>query len=269
MGLLTLRNMFRPKAGVEPAHSEQTSSVTDPGLPLLQQAESSAPASDQAGSEAGSGTEDTRSEPRTLTGIASRLRLPTSEHDCEIIDLSPGGMRIEAPAAVVNVGQQVVVVMQHFPHLIGVVRWTAGGMMGVQFAKPITPELIEKMGEIKRRVRTERPARFETELPCVIYFDKSQLEVVVNNISVGGMLVTGSLPSGRARSKPVRSGQAIMIAFPDMMPFGGHVRWTRGAQWGVMFSKPLTVAAAEDICRLSNAHYALIHEARLSTPTGY
>lgn len=194
--------------------------------------------------------------------VMGRLRLPASEHDCEILDLSTGGLSGRAPEAPVSVGMQVTVVAQGLPRLLGVVRWTADGSFGLQFANPIAESVIETMGRLKRRVRQPRANRARVGIPCTVYFDGVQHRVTVENVSVGGMMITRGIETSRVPKKPIRKGQALMIQFPDMLPVGGHVRWTCGDQYGVMFSKLLKLSMAEEIRRLGNISYAWIDEVR-------
>ena len=203
-----------------------------------------------------------RTAPRQETDVAARLRLPTSEHDCTIVDLSTGGMNVAAHDAVVAVGQQVSVITQNFPKLAGIVRWTAAGMFGVQFSQPITEQLIEKMGQIRRRIRLPRSARLPTELPCVVFFDGHRFDVTVENIAVGGMKMTTSEALDIGKRRTIRRGQALMIQFPDLLPIGGHVRWTCGTQCGIMFSRLLPIPVAEEIRRLGNLSHAWLEDVR-------
>lgn len=57
-------------------------------------------------------------------------------------------------------------------------------------------------------------------------------------------------PPLRGERRLIRRGQPLMIHFPDMLPIGGHVRWTLGAKVGVMFTRLLPMAMAEDIQRV-------------------
>ncbi len=53
-----------------------------------------------------------------------------------------------------------------------------------------------------------------------------------------------------------------MIQFPELLPIGGHVRWTCGLQCGVMFSKPLKLSVAEDIVGETNLSSAFMDRVR-------
>ncbi|WP_129790859.1 PilZ domain-containing protein [Sphingosinicella sp. CPCC 101087] len=227
--------------------------------PVSQDAPSASDAVSTASTEPGS---ERRSQTRHDAGVMGRLRLPASEHDCWIVELSTGGMRIASEDSVVSVGEQVVVVTQNFPRLIGIARWARQGVIGIQFQRPIAPEVIAKMGEIRRRVRSPRAGRAKLELPSVVYFDGTQHDVVVGNISVGGLMMTTRLPVLRGQRKVIRDGQALMIQFPELLPIGGHVRWTCGARCGVAFSKLLPLPIAEEILRLGNLNPAWLDDVR-------
>lgn len=206
---------------------------------------------------------DRRSAERHEAEVAARLQLPTAEHDCQILDLSTGGMSVVAQEAVLMPGMQVAVLAQSLPALIGTVRWARpDGAFGVQFTRSISASVIDKMGQIKRRVRTPRARRAELELPCIIWFGSIRYPVIVSNISVGGLLMIDPQPPMRGQRRLIRRGQPLMIHFPDMLPVGGHVRWTMGAKIGVMFTKLLPIAMAEEIQRMSGLPLAWLDDVR-------
>ncbi len=207
---------------------------------------------------------DRRTEVRHEAQITGRLRLPASEHDCMIVDLSPAGMSVAAPGALVTIGEQVAVVTQDLPRLFGIICWSRGAKFGVRFPRPLPPEVIEHAGRVRRRVRVPRAGRAEVEIDGIVYFDGTRHEVVVGNISAGGLMMTTKIPVRRGQRKPIRDGQALMIEFPDLLPIGGHVRWSCGAKSGVMFSRLLSFAMAEAIVRLGNLSPAWLDDVRLA-----
>lgn len=202
--------------------------------------------------------ENRRTEARHETAVIGRLRLPASEHECRIIDLSTGGMQVVAPDAAVSVGQQVAVATRNFPALVGIVCWSRDGSFGVQFLKPIPQKLIPRLGRFKRRIRRPRAPRVPLSVPAVVFFDGIRRRVKVGNISVGGLMIT-AVQDG---SKPIREGQALMIEFPELLPIGGHVRWTADNRCGIMFARLLPVAAAAEIGRLAGLGPAWLQEVR-------
>lgn len=208
--------------------------------------------------------DDRRLDPRFETTLTGRLRLPASEYDCQIADISAGGMNVIAPHALVTVGLQVAVFSQGLPRLVGIIRWINGPSFGVQFTNPIPQQVIERMGQLKRRVRSPRAARVKTALPAHVFFDGAQYPVVVRNISVGGLMMTSDQPVQKGKRKPIRTGQALMIEIADLLPIGGHVRWSCGSQYGIMLSKFLSVAIAEEIGRMGNLNPAWIDDVRLA-----
>lgn len=195
--------------------------------------------------------------------ITGRLRLPASEHDCAIVELSEVEMSVAAQAEVIA-GQQVAVVAQGLPRLFGLVSWYQHGIVGVRFAQPLSAEVLEKAALLKRRVRSPRAGRGKIELPSSVCFDGDRHEVVVRNISAGGLMMTTELPVRRGQRKLIRDGQALMIHFPELLPIGGHVRWTCGGTCGVMFSKLLSIDMADDIARLTGLPGGWIDDVRLA-----
>lgn len=204
-----------------------------------------------------------RSAERHEAEVEGRLQLPTAEHDCRILDLSTGGMSVVARDAVLMPGMQVAVLAQSLPALVGTVRWSRpDGAFGVQFTRAISASVIEKMGQIKRRVRTPRARRANLELPCIIWFEGIRYPVIVSNISVGGLLMIDPQPPMRGQRRLIRRGQPLMIHFPEMLPVGGHVRWAMGAKIGVMFTRLLPIAMAEEIQRMCGLPPAWLDEVR-------
>lgn len=218
----------------------------------------SAPESAAAVARAETEWENRRAAARHQTAITGRLRLPASEHECRIVDLSAGGMQVVAPDAAVSVGQQVAVATRNFPALVGIVCWSREGSFGVQFLKPMPPRLIPKVGRLKRRVRRPRSPRVPLSLPAVVFFDGTRRRVTVGNISVGGLMIT-AVQDG---SKPIRAGQALMIEFSELLPIGGHVRWAADNRCGIMFARLLPVAAAAEIGRLAGLGSAWLQEVK-------
>lgn len=196
--------------------------------------------------------------------IRGRLRLPASEHDCELTELSEEGMTLAAPEAVVTPGVQVTLMTQDLPLLLGVVTSQQHGNLVVRFARPLTADVLAKVAQLRRRIRGPRAGRADLELPSSVYFDGVRHVVVVRNISAGGLMMTTQLPVRRGQRKLVRTGQALMIHFPELLPVGGHVRWTCGGTCGVMFSKLLSQDMAEDIARLAGLPGSWIDDVRLA-----
>lgn len=197
------------------------------------------------------------------TELTGSLRTPASEHDCKIMSLSSGGMKIVAPCAVVSLREQVVVETQKFPPFSGVVSWTQGSEFEIQFARPVSAETLDGIAKLTRRVRTPRAHRVELELPSIVYFNGVRHDVVIRNISAGGMMMTSRAPFSRGQRRFVQPGQALMIQFPELLPFGGHVRWVCGGKCGVMFSKLLSVPVAVEVARIAELSSAFVDDVRL------
>ncbi|WP_165374779.1 PilZ domain-containing protein [Sphingomonas montana] len=208
--------------------------------------------------------DERRSEPRFETTVTGRVRLPASEHECQIADISTTGMNVFAPDAMINVGLQVAVMSQGLPLLVGIVRWFNGGSFGVQFNKPISADIIERVSQLKRRVRSPRASRVKADFSAQVFFDSKIFPIIVRNISIGGLMMTTEPSFIRGKRKPIQIGQPLMIHIPDLFPFGGHVRWSCGSQYGVMFSKFLPSSVAHDISRIGNLNPAWIDDVRLT-----
>ncbi len=211
------------------------------------------------GGEAG---HERRAAERHDADIVSRLRLPASEHDCQILDLSATGMRVVASGALVNIGEQVAVETQGFPLFLGTVTWRREDEFGVRFARPISGDILQGLISFSRRVRSPRAARMALNRPAIAYFDGNRIDVTVGNISVGGLMMATHERLRKGHHNLIQNGQALMIEFPDLLPIGGHVRWTCGVQSGVMFSKPLKLSVAEDIVGETNLSSAFMRDVR-------
>lgn len=205
---------------------------------------------------------ENREAQRHDSEVSGRLRLPASEHDCKILDLSTLGMRLAAPCALVSVGEQVVVETQNFPLLLGNVVWRREREFGVQFVHPIAEAIVERVVRSTRRVRAPRAGRVAVKLPALVFFEDQRIDVLVCNISLGGLMMTARRPVMRGCRNPIRRGQALMIEFPEMWPLGGHVRWRCGAQAGIMFSRLLKPETAADVARMANLSPLFLDEVR-------
>ena len=86
-----------------------------------------------------------------------------------------------------------------------------------------------------------RAGRARIRIPAVARFNGLSRNVEVLNISVGGLMLQSGLP--------FLSGQGLMIELPELLPLGGHVRWSVSGLTGVMFSKLLPVNAALEIAK--------------------
>jgi hypothetical protein len=203
-----------------------------------------------------------RAAERHDADIVSRLRLPASEHDCQILDLSKTGMRVSSPGALVNMGEQVAIETQGFPLFLGTVSWRRDDAFGVQFARPLSDDVVAGLIDFSRRVRTPRAQRMALHRPAIAYFNGNRIEVVVCNIAVGGLMMATREHLRKGHRNLIQSGQALMIEFPELLPIGGHVRWTCGMQCGVMFSKPLRLSVAEDIVGEANRSSAFMDDVR-------
>jgi hypothetical protein len=173
-------------------------------------------------------------------------------------------MKVISLSAVISIGEQVAVETQDFPPFLGTVTWSQDGEFGVRFVNSISADVISGVVKLTRRVRTPRASRVRLELPSIVYFDGTRHDVVVGNISVGGLMMTTGRPVRRGQRKLIRRGQALMIEFPELLPIGGHVRWTCGAKCGVMFSKLLAPPIAEEIVRMANLSPAFLDDVRLA-----
>ncbi len=211
------------------------------------------------GGEAG---EDRRATERHDADIVSRLRLPASEHDCQILDLSATGMRVVSPGALVNIGEQVAIEAQDFPLFLGTATWRRGDEFGVRFARPLSEAIFQGLINYSRRVRSPRAPRMALNRPAIAYFDHNRIDVIIGNIAVGGLMMATHERLRKGHRNLIQSGQALMIEFPELLPIGGHVRWTCGVQCGVMFSKPLKLSVAEDIVGEANLASAFIADVR-------
>lgn len=203
-----------------------------------------------------------RAAERHDADIVSRLRLPASEHDCQILDLSATGMRVVSPGTMVNLGEQVAIETQGFPLFLGVVSWRRNDAFGVQFVRPLSDDIVAGLIRFSRRVRTARAERMALNRSAIAYFDGNRIDVAVGNIAVGGLMMATHEHLRKGHRNLIRSGQALMIQFPELLPIGGHVRWTCGLQCGVMFSRPLKPSVAEDIVGETNLSSAFMDDVR-------
>lgn len=99
----------------------------------------------------GGSYEQLRREPRDSLFLAGTLRKLGGEWvQIRLRNLSPGGMMAETPVSLLR-GEEIEVELRGIGIVAGTIAWSAGGRIGVSFARPIDPKLA-------RRPITSKPA---------------------------------------------------------------------------------------------------------------
>ena len=197
-----------------------------------------------------------RDGPRRDVAIPATLSLAGTEQDCLIRNISATGMTVVAPQVLVCIGHQVEIRCEQVGSVCGTVRWFERGTFGVQFPAPIARDAVYSAREPLPEGIQPRGGRARMKLPATAHFDDAHIRVVVGNISVGGLMLTSPVP--------LRPSQTLMVEFARMRPIGGHVRWTEEDRCGVMFTRLLPIATAEEIAARAGLPPAWLDDVRVA-----
>lgn len=196
-----------------------------------------------------------RAAPRHETEIDARLCVMGREHDCTIRNVSTRGMTVTLDTVDLCVGIQVLVTFGAMRRFCGTVRWFRGRSIGIEFVKPLTLDQVYDMRRSTPAGMQPRVGRGRVKLPATARLADRNCWVEILNISVGGLMMAAGFAT--------RPGQRLMIEFPDMLPMGGHVRWSSAGACGVMFSKLLPIPAAQELARRGGLSDAWLDEVRM------
>ena len=195
-----------------------------------------------------------RIAPRHETEITARLCVAGREYDCTIRNVSTRGMTVALDVVHLGVGIQVLVTCDAVPSLCGTIRWFRSGAFGVEFVKPLSLDQLQKMRQSVPAGMQARPGRARLRMAAVARFGDQSRRIEVLNLSVGGLMMASGLAP-----KP---GQRLTIEFTDLVPIGGHVRWSGVGSCGVMFSELLPIPAAEELARRGGLPDGWLEEVR-------
>lgn len=91
--------------------------------------------------------------PRLEVGCRAWVRHESVVHRARAVNISQGGLRVEAPNEIPS-GAQVTVTLPGLPPLPGVVRWNDAGVFGITFNRVLPlPQLVGWLGELQDQQR--------------------------------------------------------------------------------------------------------------------
>ena len=149
---------------------------------------------------------------------------------CVVRNLSMGGLMLEC-LHIPAIGQRVAVELRSDKEMTGIVRWTRGNSIGIEFDQRVNVELILKEERNSLlRVRPRAP-RFVRRAPVKLICGTETIMGETVDISVGGL-------SCRT-DQPLKRGEPIVAALENIGATNAELRWEKGDVAGIRFEKPL------------------------------
>jgi hypothetical protein len=198
---------------------------------------------------------DQRGAPRQQAALSAEIVLGGRSYAGQITNISNTGMTLgfdQNPS--LFRGAQVLIKTGSLEPISGSVRWIGSGECGIAFNRAIAEDLLDNSTAFFDPGKRARPGRAKVKLPAVIRAPGLQRKVMIENIGCGGTLFTTGLS--------LNAGRGLMIEIDGILPIGGYVRWARLGRCGVMFSKMLPIAAAEEISERCSIHSSWLNEIR-------
>lgn len=159
----------------------------------------------------------------------AKLITDWNETLCRIVSLSAGGVAAEGSANV-PIGSKVVLEFNSFQRVPGRVVWTRAEAIGVKF-----DETVDLRALLSNKPNSDgqkpRPPRLEIEAQATIRVSNTVHKVEVRDISMAGIKVD--------LRDPDLGGREVLVTIDSLRPVRGVVRWVRGGQAGILFSRPL------------------------------
>jgi hypothetical protein len=161
--------------------------------------------------------------------LTGKLSKGAYEHACLVRNLSRRGMMLRSMAPLSG-GDHVLVELRGLPAADAVVRWTKGGVTGIEFGADLDIQQILKPGPVDGH--KARSPRFDVNLPGRLTSGTRHFRAELVDISQAGakLELKGTLEAGEP---------AILAIQGFEHPFVGNVRWSRSNFVGLQFSRAL------------------------------
>jgi hypothetical protein len=125
-------------------------------------------------------------------------------------------------------GESVSLVFEEQQQHAGSVRWVRARLIGIEFAVPLSPALMQ--GRIAGQIVPREP-RFDIARHALIQHNGAIWDGVIRNVSRNGMLID-SLPN-------LSTGSRVRIGCGAMAVISAVVRWVHYGQAGVRLVEPI------------------------------
>jgi hypothetical protein len=176
---------------------------------------------------------DNRNGQRVMTVFkAARIGCARADDLGLIRNISTAGVMVETRLTL-QVDDAIFIEIQSGNPMQGRVRWSKGGMAGIQLDRPIEIAEALRTSNAEDVVDRIRPPRFERVLDAALECNGRTWPTTTRNISLSGAQVT----TGQAVILPRNAHAMLRIA--GLGTLGGVLRWQRGGSIGMRFEAPL------------------------------
>lgn len=191
-----------------------------------------------------------RSEERHLTVLrVAKLILdkpsPHREVLCLIRDISTHGMMVRSYSQL-TAGERVTVELRHGHHVSGTLVWTDGNAAGIHFDHRV--DVLRLLGHddaTDAPHRNQRLPRLTVEVPVEVTAENHTLDLMIRNISIGGIRVEGR------NTEILTVDERVTVNIVGFGKLSGVVRWQMDNAAGIAFLPALPLRAL--------SHWAIEH----------
>jgi hypothetical protein len=187
--------------------------------------------------------------------LTAEVVIAGTAYQAQIRNISTGGLTLAfASKPALFKGAHLLVRAPGFAPISGSVRWLRDKECGMIFNVALAEDVLNDRSVLFDPGKRARPGRARVRLPATLRAPGLERRVTIQNISPGGALISSGLPL------PLQPGRGFMLDIDGILPIGGHVRWSQQGRCGVMFSKLLPVASAEEIAQRCALHPSWLRE---------
>jgi len=199
--------------------------------------------------------DERRRAPRQQAALSAEIVLGGRNYSGQVLNISKTGLtlRFEQMPSLFK-GAQLLVRTAALEPICGSVCWIGPDTCGLAFNTAIAEDVLEDTTILFDPGKRARPGRAKVQLPAIVRAPGLERKVTIENIGCGGALLTTGLS--------LQVGRGMMIEIDGVVPIGGYVRWAKLGRCGIMFSKMLTIAAAEEIEEQCSIHASWLNEIR-------
>ncbi|MET0240255.1 MAG: PilZ domain-containing protein [Sphingobium sp.] len=182
-------------------------------------------------------------------GIRHQVLIPASvwgggrNWTASIHNFSTRGMTLKTEWPDTAVGMAIVVSSHLFGDITGMIRWRRGASIGIHLLNALSIDQVAMARTATPSASAHQPraGRARLRLQAVAIRQERRRRVEVCNISVGGAMISTSMP--------YPPGQALIIELPGLPALAGQVRWNRGGRCGLQWNRALPVATARTLAQ--------------------
>lgn len=200
---------------------------------------------------------DERTAVRRQAALTAEVVSAGGSYVAQIRSISTGGITLgftRSPA--LYVGAQLLVRAPGFAPFTGSVRWVGTNECGLAFNVALAEDMLNDETVLFDPGKRARPGRVKIKLPAIARAPGLERKVTVENIGAGGAQISSGLPL------PLTEGRGLMLEIEGALPIGSYVRWRSQGRYGLMFSKLLPIATAEEIADRCTIHRSWLNEVR-------